>query len=138
MKRILAFLLASTLLLALPLPTSAAVVEPVQPCFTYINSTYINFLIDETTGIAGCTAQCTANTGLTVLISGTLQQFINGDWEDVKSWVSTGTTYATLGKQWAVYSGYMYKFKATYKIYNSKGVLLETHTASKTYYYPGT
>lgn len=138
MKRILTLLLVSALLFALAAPASAATVEPAQPYFNYIRIASIDFSIDESTGIAYCFADCSANTGVSIVINGTLQQYEEGDWTGVKSWVNVGSGYVAMDKQRAVYSGEHYRFYVTYKIYNTAGTLLESHTASKSYYYPGT
>ena len=138
MKRILTLLLISALLLSLATPVSAATVAPVQPRFAYINATTVGLEIDTDTGIAGCYAECTADVGVTVKIVGTLQQYKNGGWNDVKSWTNICTQIARIDKQWAVYSGYQYRFYVTFEIYNSLGTLLETHNSSRTYYDPGT
>lgn len=132
MKRILSLFLVCTLLLSLALPVSAAVIDPVQPCFAYIRSTYVSVSVNQSMGIANCYADCSANSGVTIVISGTLQQNKNNEWEDVKSWVRTGSGFVSLDKQWAVYSGYQYRLYVTYKIYNSAGILLESHTSYDT------
>lgn len=138
MKRILTLLLVILLVLSGISSASAATADPVQPRFVYINSTAVDLVINENTGIANCYARCTANTGMTVKIIGTLQQYKNGRWNDVKSWTLICTQVASMDKQWAVYSGYQYRFYVAFEIYNSLGTLLETHTSSKSYYYPGT
>ena len=138
MKRFLTLLLVCAMFLALASPISAATAEPVQPRFAYINSTYVNLTINETTGIANCYSECTANSGVSIVSIGTLQQYTDGAWNDVKSWTGVGSRYAIIDKNWAVYSGYQYRFFVTFKIYNSSGILLESHTSSDSYYYPGT
>lgn len=138
MKRILPLLLVVALFLALASPTSAATVDPVQPCFIYIDAVDLQLLINENTGIAYCQATCDAGSGVTIVLTGILQQYKNGRWNDVKSWVSTGSMFVSISKQWAVYSGYQYRFNVTAKIYNSSGTLLESDTSSVSYYYPGT
>lgn len=138
MKRILTSLLTIALLLAIATPVFAVAADPVQPRFAYINAIDIAFEINESTGIAYCQTDCSANTGVSIVINGTLQQYKNGGWNDVKSWVAVGSRYVSMDKQWAVYSGYQYRFSITVKIYNSAGTLLESHSTSKSYYYPGT
>lgn len=138
MKRILTLLLISALLMTLAAPVSAAVVEPAQPHFTYIHLLDKRISIDENNETAVCYANCTVDTGLTIVINGTLQQYKNGNWIDLKSWVTVGSRYASMDKSWTVSSGYLYRFSVTYKVYNSSGVLLESHSASASCFYPGT
>lgn len=137
MKRTLTLLLVCALLLALASPVSAATAEPIQLRFAYINSTTVTFDINENTGVASCYAVCTADPGVTVKIIGTLQQYKNGTWNDVKSWTLICMQVAVMDKQWAVYSGYQYRFYVKFEIYNAMDTLLETHTSSASYYYPG-
>lgn len=138
MKRLITLLLVGALLVALTFSVSAAVVEPVSPAFAYISTTIVTFKINENTGVANCCAKCITYGNETIVINGTLQQYKNGGWNDVKSWVTVGSGVGTMNKQWAVSSGYQYQFCVTFKIYNSSGSLLESHSESESYYYPGT
>lgn len=135
MKRFISILLVSALLVALAVSASAAVVDPVEPCFNYIRSDALTFRVDESTGIAYCYARCTASSGMTIKIVGTLQQYKNGGWSNVNSWTSIGTTFITLDKQWAVYNGYQYRFYARFYIYDSDGNFLESDFQVRTYDY---
>lgn len=138
MKRITALILAIVLLGAAIIPASAAVVEPVKPYFTYIHSTSATFLIDESSGIASCFARCTASSSVTVRIVGALQQYKNGSWTPVTSWITNGSTLVMLDKQRAVYSGYHYRFIARFYIYDSNGNILESDSITRTYNYGAT
>lgn len=133
MKRIVCLLLVSILLCTAIIPASAAVIEPDEPCFNYIRSTSITLLIDESTGIASCYARCySLNDTVTIKISGTLQQYKSGKWENMCGWVQFGTTVVIMDKQVTVSSGYQYRFVANYYIYDSEGNLLESSTATRT------
>lgn len=138
MKRILTLLIAIILLLSVASSASAAIVEPVQPQFTYIRLLDKRLSINENDGTATCYADCSVNTGLTIVINGTLRQYKDGDWVDLKSWVSVGSRFASMENSWKVSSGYLYRFSVTYKVYNSSGILLESHSAFDSYVYPGT
>lgn len=136
MKRLFSLLLASILFCTAIFPASAAVSDPVEPCFDYIRSTAETFTIDETTGIAYCYARCyTGREDVTIKIIGTLQQYNSGTWNYINSWTQTGTLYAIMDRQWAVYSGYIYRFFVHVYIYDTEGNLLETDTLSRTYNY---
>lgn len=138
MKRIISLLLITTLLFALTTPASAAVIEPIEPCFSYIYSTAATFRIDESTGIAYCYARCSAENGVTIRINGALQQYTNGSWSPVTSWTTSGTTLVLLDKQRAVYSGYNYRFIARFYIFDSDGNILESDYIIRTYNYGAT
>lgn len=60
--------------------------------------------------IACCYARCSANSGVTIEIVGTLQQYKNGAWSTLATWSTSGSFVVTLDKQRAVYSGYKYRF----------------------------
>lgn len=136
MKRIVSLLLVSILLCAAIFPASAAVVEPVEPLFTYIKSATTTLTIDESTGIAYCYAKCyTARDDVTIKIVGLLQQYKAGSWVHVKSWTATGTKLVIMDEQWAVYSGYQYRFKALVYIHDAEGNYLESTSFVGTYDY---
>ena len=135
MKRVLSLLLMCALLLALAAPVSATEELSVQPRFAYIHTTYLDFSINESTGVATCYANCTAASGVTIKIEGYLQQKINGGWIHVKNWTVTGSNVAVLNKQWGVYSGYQYRFYARFYIYDANGAFLESNFAAKVYDY---
>lgn len=117
------------------LPTSAAVVDPVAPQFKKIISTSVSFYIDEKTSIAYCYADCIAESGVTIKIVGTLQQYANGSWVYVTSWTTTGVGTAVLDKQYKVASGYKYRFIARFYIYDSNGSFVESDMISRIYDY---
>lgn len=135
MKRAISLLLLLALSFALIVPASAAVAEPVQPRYTHLGITSGSLTINENTGIAYCIARCTAVNGVTIEITGKLQQWKNGAWNTLKTWTESGTILVTLDKQWAVVSGYQYRFFITYTVRDSSGTVLEVDTQSHTYVY---
>ena len=135
MKRIVTLLLLAALLCCLMAPASAAVIDPIEPYFQKIISTYVDFSINESTGIANCYARCIAQDGVTIKIVGTLQQYTNGSWVYVTSWSTTGTGVVVLDKQYAVYSGYKYRFIARFYIYDANGSFVESDMLSRIYDY---
>ena len=135
MKKIVCFLLVTVLLSALIFPAAAAVIQPDEPCYKKIRQIAINFSIDESTGIANCCARCLAANDVTIKITGTLQQYSNVSWVYVNSWTKTGTKLVILDELWAVYSGYKYRFIATYSIYDSNGSFVESDSMSRIYDY---
>lgn len=135
MKRTLSILLVLALLCALTVPVSAAVATPIQPRYTYLGITSGAFQIDEQTGAAYCIAKCTAASSVTIEITGKLQQFKNGKWTTLKTWVEIGNLLVTFDKLWYVVSGYQYRFVITYRACNNAGQSLETDTRTFVYAY---
>ena len=136
MKKIFALLLATILLISTALPAHAALPDPpVSPQYNYIDACNVNLTINTSTGIASCSASCYTTTSNTVEVEYKLQRYLGSYWGTVKTWTTSATSYASLNQSWAVYSGYTYRGKATYRVYNSSGSLLETGSAAKTYDY---
>lgn len=135
MKRIISILLLCALLFGAVLPVSAAAIDPIAPQFKKIISTTISLEIDKKTGIAYCYADCIAESDVTIKIVGTLQQYTNGSWVYVTSWTESGKRSVTLDEQYAVASGYKYRFIARFYIYDSNGSFVESEMASRIYDY---
>ena len=135
MKKIVCLLLVTVLLCSAILPASAAVVDPIAPQYKRIVSLALRLSIDESTGIASCYARCLADSDVTIKIKGTLQQYSNGSWVYVNSWTKSGVRLVVLDEKWAVYSGYKYRFVATYSVYGSDGGFIESDTMSQIYDY---
>lgn len=135
MKRLISILLLGVLLCGMVLPASAAVIDPVAPQYKKIISITTSFYVDEKTGIAYCYADCIAESDVTIKIVGTLQQYTNGSWVYVTSWTESGKRSVTLDEQYAVASGYKYRFIARFYIYDSNGSFVESEMASRIYDY---
>lgn len=135
MKRLISILLLGVLLCGMVLPASAAVIDPVAPQYKKIISITTSFYVDEKTGIAYCYADCIAESDVTIKIVGTLQQYTNGSWVYVTSWTESGKRTVTLDEQYAVASGYKYRFIAQFYIYDSNGSFVESEMASRIYDY---
>ena len=139
MKKICAILLVIIMLLSTTLPAYAALPDPsITPQYNYIETCRVGLSINESSGIASCTASCYVATNNKVEVEYKLQRYLGSYWGTVKTWTSSATSYASLSQSWAVYSGYTYRGKATYRVYDSAGNLLETGSESKTYVYPST
>lgn len=135
MKRIISVLLLGILLCGMILPASASGSDLIAPYFEKIISTRVVFSIDKKTGIANCYARCAAKNDVTIKIVGTLQRHTGGSWVHVTSWTTTGVGTAVLDKQYAVASGYKYRFTARFYIYDSNGSFVESDMASRIYDY---
>lgn len=127
MKRIICVVLAVMLVAALVVPVMAAVKEPsVSPRYSYIEFLSASLAIDDTFGLTDCYAGCVVYGGDSVILTCSLQQYTGSYWTTVKSWTSTTKPSAAIAKNYAVYSGYTYRVKASCSVYNSSGTLLES------------
>lgn len=137
MKKIFVILLATILLFSMVIPAYAALPDPpISPQYNYIDSYSVVLNIDKNSGTASCSANCYAPNAKKVEIEYKLQRYMNSYWTTVTTWTASGTSYASLSKSATVSSGYTYRGKATYRIYDLSGNLLETGSTYKTYSYP--
>ena len=138
MRRILTFLLALALLATSILPCFANEAETpsVTPRYTHIALNTVNLDINETTGVATCSASCYAIGDYTVKVECKLQRYQGGFYSTIKTWTSFGSEYASVYRDWAVYSGYTYRVYAIFYVYDAAGNLLESATSSASYNYP--
>lgn len=137
MRKIYVILLVTILLISMAIPAHAALPDPpVTPQYDYIETCRVGLSINESSGIANCTASCYVATNNKVEIEYKLQKYMGSYWATVKTWTTSATSYVSLSQSWAVYSGYTYRGYATCRVYDSAGNLLETGSVSKTYSYP--
>lgn len=137
MKKIYAVILATVLFVLMVTPAYAALPDPpIVPQYNYIETCDVGLSINKSSGIASCTASCYVATNNKVEIEYKLQRYMGSYWGTVKTWTTSATSYASLSQSWAVYSGYTYRGKATFRVYDSAGNLLETGSVTKTYSYP--
>lgn len=125
MKRIFCLVLAILLVTVSATPVLAAEGESVvMPRYSYIaqmNST----LQIGTLGISACQANCYVENADRIVLIAKLQRYNGSTWTTVKTWTATGTDYASISKNYAVYSGYTYCLRATCNVYNAAGTLIE-------------
>ena len=137
MKKIFVILLATILLFSMVIPAYAALPDPpASPQYSYIETYDSGLSINQTTGIATCSASCFVYGNNTIKIEYVLQRYMGSYWGTVKTWTSSGTSYASLSKSRTVDSGYTYCGDITFRVYNSAGRLLETGNVTETYSYP--
>lgn len=135
MRKSIAFVLIIAMTIALVLPVSAATVDPIQPRFNYINTVYAELSIDELIGVATCSGVMSSRYAKPVKIIVRLQQYRDGSWVTLRTWSATGTIGASYNGQYAVSSGYTYRASVTAYVYDADGGILETATATDSYYY---
>ena len=129
MKRFLCILLVVIVVATLAAPVLAAVNESsVSPRYTYIQGMNAGLVIDENWGLTDCTASCTVYGGDSIILTCSLQQYNGSYWTTIKSWTSTTKPSALIMKNYGVYSGYVYRVKASCSVYNASGKLLESGT----------
>lgn len=137
MKKVFVILFATILLFSMAIPAYAALPDsPVSPQYKYINSYDVDLTINRSTGTALCSATCYAPNVSRVEIEYKLQQYTGSSWTTIKTWSSYGTTSVYFSNSSTVTSGNNYRGKATYRVYDSSGKLLETGSASETYAFP--
>ena len=128
MKRILCVLLAMIVVATLAAPALAAENEPsVSPRYSYIQGMNAGLVINNW-GLTDCTAGCTVYGGSSIILTCSLQQYNGSYWTTVKSWTSTTKPSAAIAKNYAVYSGNVYRVKASCSVYDASGKLLENGT----------
>ena len=77
----------------------------------------------------------TSRDALTVETVVRLQQLTDTGWSTIKTWSSTSVGSASVSKTYAVYAGYTYRTSVTGYVYDSNGNIIETGSASDTFYY---
>lgn len=128
MKRIFCLVLAILLVTVSVIPVLAAEGESVvMPRYSHIAKMYSGLQIG-TLGLSACQANCYVENADRIVLTAKLRQYNGSTWTTVKTWTATGTDYASISKNYAVYSGYTYCLRATCAVFNAAGTLIETGT----------
>ena len=119
------------MLLLLGLLVSASYVQAARISPMYVATSSISVALSiNGSGIAQCEGYLVPSiSGTTPVLTLTLKRTFNGQsWSSIKTWSATGTYLggAAIDVSTPVASGYLYKLYATGRIYDSRGVLLET------------
>lgn len=138
MKRVLTALLIMAMMLSLSMSCLAAQPDDyaVSPRYTHISTNKVGLTINETTGVASVSSYCYTVGQYTVGVECRLQRYTGSFWSTVKTWSASGTRYASVNENWAVYSGYTYRAYVIFTVRDSAGNLLESATSSDSYVYP--
>lgn len=120
-----------------PALASAAPDVIYQPCFTYINYATCGMDINSS-GKASMASTIVAYSGTVdqVRMNNYLQRYQDGSWTTVKSW--SQTTEGTIGvwaKSYYVTSGYNYRQKTYFYVYDGSTVIESTSLTSGIVYY---
>ena len=137
MKRVFSWLLAIVLVLSLASPCLAveSEVDAVSPRYTYISTNKVGLSINETSGVAHCSAYCYTASYYTVEVQCKLQRYTGSSWVTLKTWSSSGTRYTSVSEDWAVVSGYTYRANVVFRVRDSAGNLLESVNSIDSYTY---
>lgn len=128
MKRIFCLILAILLLTASATPVLAAEGESVvMPRYSYIAKMYSGLQIG-TLGLSACRANCYVENADHIVLTAKLQRYNGSTWTTVKTWTATGTDNASISKNYAVYSGYTYRLRATCAVLDANEKVLESGT----------
>lgn len=140
MKRKFFSIISLILILAslLGLPVSAASPEEGAT----VTPRYVNIALMNASGSINSNdrAYCysyveTANSTYTVYLTMSLQRYKDGEWSNIKTWTSSGTQVAEMGKYHYVASGYYYRTGVTATVYTSGGSYVESATTYSQSYY---
>lgn len=138
MRKALSVILAFIMLVSTAAPTFAAVVPGgtvVSPQYNYIDTLSAGLTIDENTGISNSNAYCYASGNYKVEVECTLQRYVGAIWTPLKTWTDSGTSFASIDQDWAVYKGYNYRIYVTFRVRTTAGALLESSTVTRYYAY---
>lgn len=129
MRRLCCVFLILLVIGTMILPAAASQNE-VQPRWTYLNSVSaaldINFL-----GVASCSGQALVTSSNRISVYVTLQQYTDSGWVTIRSWSATGKTTTMASGQYAVARGYTYRVNTVVYVYDDRGNVIETGSASK-------
>lgn len=130
-KKMIAFLLTLVMVFSIAAPVVSAVdvtdpEEGIQPQYVRVGTFDIDLDIasnDKSTSYSKVTSGYGKDT---IEMTMELQQKIDGKWETIKSWSTSGTLSVSLEKDWYVAKGYDYQVLTTAYVYNPSGVWQET------------
>lgn len=131
-KTMIAFLLTLVMVFSIVAPAVSAVdatnpeTEGIEPRYTRIVTFDIDLDIasnDKSTSYSRIASPYDTDK---INMTMELQQKIDGKWETIKSWSTSGTWIVSLEKDWYVDRGYDYQVLTTADVYNANGVWQET------------
>lgn len=138
MKRVYSLLLAVVMLSIMITPCLAVEnkASAITPRYAYIATNFVDFSINQSTNVTTSNVYCCTHDNYEIQITCKLQRYNNSKWNTIKTWTTSGMEDVSLTKSWAVASGYTYRAYATFYIYDSDGILLETASNSNSKYFP--
>lgn len=140
-KRIIALALSLLILCLTPmqmfaLSTSQATESEVSPMWISITE-FTNSFDISSSGLAQFDTSLYARSNINkVVIDASIQQYINGSWQTIKSWTSTSNSNSGyLAQKWYVTSGYYYRLVSTGAVYQNDVLVEKAFYTSPNYKY---
>lgn len=139
-KRVVLALLLLILLLvpmqAFALGTNQVINSEIGPLWVSITE-FTNSFDISSSGLAQFDTSLYARTNINkVVINASIQQYINGNWQTIKSWASTSySNSGYLNQQWYVMSGYYYRLVSTGAVYQNDVLVEQTSYTGPSYWY---
>ncbi len=132
MKRLLILLLAFFVMGSCFIPVDATARENlIQPRWSYVSELSANISIDWL-GVATCTGGADTYGSYTVKTVVYLHQYVDSEWDMLKSWSATGISSTGVEGKFAVARGYTYRVTVVAYVYDSNGKILETVSTTDT------
>ena len=129
-KKLICIMVAVMMLMAMPQVVFAKAIDggsTASPMWTYI--TDIIAILSKSGDIE---ASASLNSSNEFEITATLQEKSGGSWSEVDSWSETTTIYGDIIESYSLEPDVSYRLKATVKVYNSAGRVIETATKYST------
>ena len=128
MRRVCCFILILLVVGTMILPAAASQTA-VQPRWTYLDAVFATLDINGL-GVATCRGQAAVNSTNRIVVYVTLQQNTDSGWVTISSWSATGVGAAQAYGQYAVARGYTYRVNVFAYVYDGRGNIIETGSAS--------
>lgn len=130
MRRLFCFVLVLLMVGTMMIPAAASQ-NSVQPRWTYLDAVFAALDINAI-GVASCRGQAAVNSTNRIVVYVTLQQYTDSGWVTIRSWSATATGAAQVSGQYAVARGYSYRVNVIAYVYDGRGNIVESGSASKT------
>jgi len=129
MRRLFCFILVLLMVCTMVLPAAASQAT-VQPRWTYLDAVSATLDINAL-GVASCRGQAAVNSSNRIAVYVTLQQQTTSGWVTIRNWSATGSGAAQAFGQYAVARGYTYRINVFAYVYDDRGNIIETGSASQ-------
>lgn len=124
-KKILALVMAFSMMLTISVPTYAAQTTTIRPNSDYqlffTNTGFISSVLNFTGSKAECNSEIIGNTGTTKIVATVLLKQVKGNTtKTIKSWTQTANDqYMFFAKEYYVTKGYDYELEVNAKVYRN-------------------
>lgn len=116
--------------------TNQATSSEIGPLWTHIIKFSNTFDISDS-GLFQFDTSLTARSNINkVVINASIQQYVNGNWQTIKSWTSTSYSYmGDINQSWYVMSGYYYRLVSSGAVYQDDILMEQTSYTGPSYWY---